>query len=171
MNRINRILQHRQYKDYVGRIEEYEKDRIFCKHDMGHFLDVCRLAEILYLQECLGEIQISTVFQNAKFTEGIYAAGLLHDIGRWQEYETGICHETASAELATDILSDCGFSYEESEEILKAIRNHRNKEIKEEVSLSGILYRADKMSRACFSCKAEAECDWDIQKKNMEIVF
>ena len=130
---------------------------IFCKHDMVHFLDVCRLAEIEWLQLHSCEIE----------KELIYAAGLLHDIGRWQEYENGIRHEMASGQLAPEILEDCGFHTEETEEIIKAIKNHRNSSIKEENSLSGLLYRADKKSRACFCCKAEAECDWPAEKKNL----
>lgn len=168
MNRVNKILQHFKYKEYVAKIEEYEKDRIFCKHDMGHFLDVCRLAEILYLQE---DVEQRSLDGQRTFTEWIYAAGLLHDIGRWQEYENGIRHEIASANLAPEILEECGFNQEEMEGILLAIKEHRNSQVKEEKSLSGILYRADKMSRPCFACKAEQECDWDLQKKNMEIIF
>lgn len=191
MNRVNKILQHLKYKEYVAKIEAYEKNRIFCRHDMSHFLNVCRLSQILYQQEYL-ELEsqrkdvseedrekkqwISGLVQNKNIehemvTEWIYAAGLLHDIGRWQEYENGIRHEMASAGLAPEILKECGFSNEECGEILLAIRNHRNKNVKDEKSLSGILYRADKMSRACFCCKAEAECDWDLQKKNKEIIF
>lgn len=179
MDRINRILRHELYLEYLQRINEWEKERIFCKHDMVHFLDVCRLAEIEWLQLRICEMEKlqqenkdylldprnrELIFVNKEL---IYAAGLLHDIGRWQEYEKGIRHETASARLAPEILKDSGFNPEETEEIIKAIGNHRNSSVKEEISLSGFLYRADKKSRACFSCKAEPECDWSVEKKNL----
>lgn len=47
-----------------------KKDRIFCGHDMGHLLDVARLAWIFNLE---ANQEISK--------ERIYAAALLHDIG------------------------------------------------------------------------------------------
>ena len=162
MVRINQILAHSKYKDYLKRIEEAEKDRIFCGHDLVHFLDVCRLAWILYLEE-------DKAANLDK--EWVYAAGLLHDIGRWKQYRDGTPHEQASAELAEDILKDCGFDGRETKLILTAIGNHRNPKVIKEISLSGYLYRADKMSRACFGCKAEAACDWSQEKKNRKLVY
>ena len=179
MERVNGIIKHKLYLEYIQRIKAWEQDRIFCKHDMVHFLDVCRLAQIDWL-----ELQLRTMEEKSYEISGnlsgaadkiivnkelIYAAGLLHDIGRWQEYESGIRHEIAGSKLAYDILQDTGFDEKETAEIMLAISNHRNKEIKDEVSLSGFLYRADKKSRACFSCEAEGECDWSALKKNMVI--
>ena len=69
------------------------------------------------------------------------------------------------------ILTDCGFYPEEMKEILYAIENHRNKEMLKRDDLAGILYRADKMSRCCFGCRAEKECNWSTEKKNMEIQY
>ena len=34
-----------------------------------------------------------------------------------------------------------------------------------------LIYRADKKSRNCFSCKAEPECYWSSAKKNMTIQY
>lgn len=178
MERINRILKHELYQEYIQRINVYEQDRIFCGHDMVHFLDVCRLAQIEWLELRLAEMEEkqqskdkTDAGKDSKLRqinkELIYAAGLLHDIGRWQEYEKGIRHEIASGQLAPQILKDCGFDKTETDEIINAIGNHRNSLVKEEISLSGLLYRADKKSRACFSCKAEKECDWSAEKKNL----
>lgn len=181
MNRINKIIKNKRYLEYVQRIKIHEKDRIFCKHDMVHFLDVCRLAEIEWLElkvQVLEEKQQAEkerllLVNDAEFEginkEMIYAASLLHDVGRWQEYENGIRHETASSKLAYDILRETGFSDNETEEIVLAISNHRNSNIKEEISLSGFLYRADKKSRACFCCEAEPQCSWSVLKKNLEL--
>lgn len=177
MNRINKIIKHTLYLEFIDKIKTYEKNRVFCKHDPVHFMDVCRLAEIDWLKYRLGESEEYTQGANSENEpervlinkEMLYACGLLHDIGRWQEYENGIRHEIASAELAPGILKDCGFDEYEIKEIVLAIRNHRNKEISDEVSLSGFLYRADKKSRPCYLCEAERECDWSPGKKNLEI--
>lgn len=137
-----------------------EEGRRFCHHDMGHFLDVARLAMIFNLQEGLPLQE-----------EMIYAAALLHDIGRWRQYEDGTPHEKASALLAPEILAESGFTEEEAGQILTAILDHRNAAARQDRTLSGILYRADKMSRSCFCCEAEAECDWKGDKKNLVLQY
>lgn len=160
MQRINRILNLESYKEYLNRNEEAEKERIFCHHDMEHFLHVARIAGILNAEENYGIAG-----------ELIYAAALLHDIGRWQQYRDGTPHEKISAHLAYDILLKCGFSREETEMVVTAISQHRNSEIKEHKDLNGLLYRADKLSRACFACKAEKECNWKNDKKNKQLLI
>lgn len=157
-DRINKICNHASYKENLLKNEEAEADREFCRHGMGHFLDVARIAQILNLKEaqCVEE-------------ELIYAAALLHDIGRHLQYENGTPHEQASEELAAPILTDCGFSNKESEVILKAIRNHRRISSASEKGLTGLLYRADKLSRNCFVCKAEDKCNWKKDKKKMSL--
>lgn len=179
MDRINKIIKHKLYLEYIQKIKEHEHDRIFCKHDMVHFLDVCRLAEIdwlyCHIEELGKEYNSFSKYNDMSLglseinREKIYAAGLLHDIGRWQEYENGIRHEIASAGLAYEILQDVGFETEEIKEIITAISNHRNSDVKWEVTLSGFLYRADKKSRPCYFCEAESECDWSALKKNLKI--
>ncbi|MBQ9990146.1 MAG: HD domain-containing protein [Lachnospiraceae bacterium] len=170
MERVNRILHHPDYIRYCAKIAEAEEDRIFCGHDLVHFLDVCRLAWILYLEEGNG-LPENPVPLPSVHKEWIYGAGLLHDIGRWKEYEDGIDHALASKELAGPILVDCGFAPGEVDTITEAIGNHRNKAVKEEKNLSGYLYRADKLSRSCFGCRAEGICDWSREKKNLELVL
>ncbi len=179
VDRVNRILKHKLYLEYIEKIKGYEQDRRFCKHDTGHFLDVCRLAEIDWLNQRIQKIEqgyghaaehdITGTDLLLIRREYIYAAGLLHDIGRWQEYESGVRHELASAGLAPEILRECGFSEKEIKIIIVAILNHRNSEIIEELSLAGMIYRADKNSRPCYICEAEKECDWSVAKKNLEI--
>lgn len=160
MKRVNRILKLDSYQENLGRNEEAEKERRFCHHDMGHFLDVARIAALLNLEEGYG-----------LSGELIYAAALLHDIGRWQQYKDGTPHEKASAKLAQEMLPDCGFTEKETKEIVAAIANHRNSEIKEDKNLNGLLYRADKKSRACFACRAEKDCNWKKEKKNKTLVI
>ena len=103
MDRIDRILAHALFREYLEKNREAEKDRIFCRHEMTHFLDVARIGRIINLEEGLGVAE-----------ELIYAAALLHDIGKHLQYSQGIPHEKAGAELAPEILRDCGFDEKET---------------------------------------------------------
>ena len=47
MERVNRILVHPMYREYLARNERAEASRRFCHHHMGHFLDVARITAIL----------------------------------------------------------------------------------------------------------------------------
>lgn len=160
MERIDKILNHDLFVENMRKNEAAEADRSFCRHNMAHLLDVARIAMILNLEEELG-IQ----------KDILYAAALLHDIGRHIQYKEGTPHEQTSAEIAPSILRDCGYDDKETGVIADAILLHRTPEIAENHDLSGILYRADKASRACFACKAEKACDWKREKKNFTIRY
>lgn len=67
MERVNQILQHTLYQSCRRQIDEKEKDRIFCGHDMGHLLDVARLAWIFNL-EANQEISKERIYAAALFT-------------------------------------------------------------------------------------------------------
>ena len=159
--RLSFIRHHPLYVSSLHRLEELEKTRIFCRHQTEHLLDVARIAYILNLEGGLGLSR-----------DLIYTAALLHDIGKSRQYEEGIPHETASAALAERILSDMpsdlAFTAEEQLQILTAIRGHR-KPRSGAGPLESLLYKRDKMSRTCFACPAEPECNWDSAKKNTEI--
>lgn len=156
MERINRICHHPLWLENVNQICELEKDRIFCKHDTAHFLDVARIAYIENLENHLGIPK-----------HLIYAAALLHDIGRAAQYTRGIPHEQAGAQLAKNILDGCGFQPDEQQQILSAITQHRNTGIKTSADLAGLIYRADKASRMCLFCSASHQCNWEQEKKNL----
>ncbi len=158
MARVQQICDHPLWQDSVRRIALLERDRIFCGHDVNHFLDVARLAYIENLERGMGVPK-----------EWIYAAALLHDIGRHLQYERGIPHDQGSAMLAEKILTDCGFQEEAKRAVLEAISSHRKKETAAFGGLSGLIYRADKKSRACLFCAAQSDCDWSPEKKNMRI--
>ena len=51
MNRINRILNHDLYRTYLERNEQAEADRRFCRHNIGHLLDVARIGMLYNLEE------------------------------------------------------------------------------------------------------------------------
>lgn len=157
MKRINQILKNEEYIKYLKKNKEAEGDRIYCHHDIEHFLDVSRIAYIISLEEKLNLDK-----------EILYAMGLLHDIGRWMEYESGMDHALASKDLAEEILRDCEFRESEIQEILAAIESHRN--IKSTSLLGDLLYRADKLSRNCLHCSAIGSCK-KFQKGEVPIIL
>lgn len=160
MDRIDKILNHPLFIENLEKNKAAEADRRFCRHDMVHFLDVARIGMILNLEEQLGIGR-----------EMIYGAALLHDIGKHRQYQEGISHEQASAKIAPKILRECGFDEKETETIVEAILSHRNQDVTVEKNLKGLLYRADKASRPCFACEAEADCNWKGSKKNLKILY
>lgn len=157
MKRINQILKSEEYIKYLKKNKEAEGDRIYCHHDIEHFLDVSRIAYIISLEENLNLDK-----------EILYAMGLLHDIGRWMEYESGMDHALASKDLAEEILRDCEFRESEIQEILAAIESHRN--IKSTSVLGDLLYRADKLSRNCLRCSAIGTCK-KFQKGEVPVIL
>ena len=160
MDRIDKIVKHDLFMLHLRENEKAEADRPFCRHNMVHFLDVARIGEIMNLEEGL-ELN----------REWIYAAALLHDCGKHIQYTDGTPHELASAKIAPQILRESGFDDKETDVIIDAIRCHRDKSVAGESNLRGVLYRADKASRACYVCKAEKECNWKDGKKNRLIAY
>ncbi len=160
MERLEQIWRHPLYQDCLMKNRAAEADRRFCRHNMEHFLDVARIGWIMVLEEGL-----------AVSKELLYAAALLHDIGRFRQYEEKIPHEVAGVELASRILCDCAFTQDEQREILDAISGHRSKTGNTRSMLGEVLCRADKASRPCFSCGAIGDCNWDDEKKNLRIHY
>lgn len=168
MERIDSILAHSIFREQYELLLEAEKDRIFCRHTMEHFMDVARLMYIFCLEA-------GTPYKK----DVVYAAALLHDIGRYEQMIKGTPHHIAGARIGREILADCGFSESEILEITDAILDHRNKKPESRKNadtgnpglLKTYLYRADKMSRSCFSCSACKECNWPDEKKNMRIQY
>ena len=145
------------YTESLEKLKKYEENREFCNHTIEHFIDVARIAYIMVLEE---DLKVSK--------EVIYAIGLLHDIGRVKQYEEGIHHDIASVDMSREILKETSFTEEEVKIILNGIANHRKES---DNKLEEIIYRADKLSRQCFSCKAENECYWSKDKKNFKITY
>ena len=156
MKRVNGILHHPVFMEHLERLEELEKTRIFCRHGLTHLMDVARLGWIAALERHL-ELPRDVV----------YAAALLHDMGRVEQLEEGIPHHQASAALAARILPEAGFSEEETAQIQKAILGHREDGGAE--TLGQLLYWADKASRACWMCGAKDACNWSDEKKNWDL--
>ncbi|MCR4739233.1 MAG: HD domain-containing protein [Lachnospiraceae bacterium] len=160
MERYDKIIINELYRTHLEKTREYEKERIFCHHDMSHFLDVARIGMLLNVTEGYGIDK-----------DIIYAAALLHDVGRDVQYEDGTPHEAASADIAEIILDGTDYTPDERKLILKAIRDHRDESVKDEKNLSGLIYRADKLSRPCYYCSAEKECNHKKNKKNASLIW
>lgn len=157
MERFNLILNDEEYIYYLKKNKKIEKGRKFCKHNLRHFLDVARIAQLINLEESLR-------FER----ELIYITAILHDIGKSFQYENGTPHEIASWEIAKNILENYQFNENEIELIKQGILGHRNKKGE---GFSLLIYRADKLSRQCITCKVINECNWSDEKKNFKIYY
>ena len=158
MGRLDKILKNEKFRGYLEKTADYEKDRIYCLHDIQHALDTARLAYIKSLEENAGIDK-----------EIIYAAALIHDIGRCKQYEDGTPHDKASVMLGRGILEDCEFNETEIDLILTAVSEHRTD--LERSALGKILFDADNKSRMCMLCKARSTCKWKKEDMNMEVGY
>ena len=159
MERISYILNNKVFKEYLKRNEIAEKERVFCKHNLNHSIDVARIAYIINLENKWGYDK-----------ELIYAAALMHDITKWRQYEEGVPHHISAAEIADSILASCKFNDEEIEMCKNAIIKHRKLE-DENNSFASLLYKADKLSRLCFLCEAKDTCNWCQEKMNKKLIY
>lgn len=160
MRRVEAIWNHPLYRRELAAVEGAERDRVFCRHGVAHLLDVARVAWIQVLEEGLPIPR-----------DLVYAAALLHDIGRAEQYARGVEHDVAGERTAAAILADlggdAGFSEGERAAILDAVRGHRAAGASG--ALARVIARADKVSRPCFSCPAAKACMWPEGKRNLEV--
>ena len=160
MDRVNQIWRHPVYQEHYKKIQELESERIFCRHTPEHFLDVARLMYIYALEEHL-ELP----------KELIYAAALLHDIGRYAQYEANLSHHQVGATIGRVLLENNGFSEDEINMICDAIMAHHTIEVDDNNPLKKLLYKADKLSRNCFACCEYDNCYWEADLKNTKIEY
>ncbi|MGI6488211.1 MAG: HD domain-containing protein [Syntrophomonadaceae bacterium] len=168
MKRVERLLQDPLFQDYIARNVELEHGEKFCNHDLQHAIDVARITYILVLEhQDLGYyINEAGLSGRLAAKETIYAAGLLHDIGKWQEYRTGVDHAAYGSRLARQLLPLAYFNENEVNVISQAIYEHRN--IYKDMSFLGErLHRADNLSRACLQCEFRHDC---VKFKNKDMV-
>ena len=148
---LDLIINHPLFRENLAKIKQKELNRLYCRHDLEHLLAVARLGYIINLEEGL---KVEPTL--------IYAAALLHDLGKAQDSAD---HAQRSGELAAVILPQCGFSGADTAQIIAAIKAHR--QASDQGALAYILYKADKKSRSCFSCSAQSSCNWSDEKKNL----
>lgn len=159
LDKINKILNNNYFKECLNKNIVCEKDREFCHHDLEHFLAVGRICYIMVLEK---KLDIDK--------EIVYAAALLHDIGKWKQYSEGRAHEIASAEISCHILKECGYNEKNIDIIINAILHHRVDKV-DNMDFNSILYKSDKISRNCFCCTTQKLCKWSSLKKNSSISY
>ncbi|MCC8159999.1 MAG: HD domain-containing protein [Oscillospiraceae bacterium] len=157
MRRCSRILENEIFLKTLSLINEAEKDRIYCNHGIEHLLDVARAGYITALENGL-DIK----------KELIYAAALLHDMGRYAQYTGAEEHHAAGAKIAAQILPECGFDEKETAEIISAVKAHGSMSGKTE-TLADVIAEADKKTRMCMLCAASDTCKWREEERNMLI--
>lgn len=160
MERVQKIMEHRDFRRYLEEIEKEEENRIFCRHGIGHLLDVARISYIFLLES---KVDIKK--------DIVYGTALLHDIGKIEQYLRKIPHEEAGVKLAYPILKSCGYEDDEISLMLGAIENHRFGREDESHKLYESIHRADKWSRNCMCCKAREECNWGENEKNKTLIY
>lgn len=162
MHRIALLQQDETFRSLLRQIETAEADRKFCRHGLTHLLDVARLAWIDVLEHGYDLPKA-----------GVYAAALLHDLGRAAQYAgRAQDHDVAALEDCREILARAGFAPEEIPPILTAIEQHGDKTSPNAQLplLSAVLRRADGASRPCAFCAAAAECYWTAERRNFTIL-
>lgn len=157
MERVNALLFHEDYQYWIVENNKAEIGREFCRHGLEHALDVARIAYELWLDNG----------GNPVAKDIVYAAALMHDAGKWCEYDDeSVDHAEVGAEMAESILEEVGYHPAVVGEIAKAIRGHRKAGGE---GLAGILYQADKLSRPCYLCPVTEKCNWKV--KNETLVY
>ena len=100
-----------------------------------------------------------------------YVTGLLHDIGRVAQYETGEHHSEAGMRIAKELLSEISYPAEWLAETLQIVGVHhgREEENDETGAMEYYIRRADHLSRNCFFCEAADSCKWSDEERNQTI--
>lgn len=172
MERAAAIAESELFTRCLAGIEAAEADRVFCRHGLPHLLDVARIAWILNLERGCGLRR-----------DVVYAAALLHDIGRAAQYQTGEPHDEAGERIAAEVLDalpePLHFDGTDRAAILHAVGGHRGPLAGREGDahegsatadvLAHLIKEADGRSRACFACAARDACYWSEERKNLSI--
>lgn len=149
-DKIELILEHELFVNNMKKCMDYEKERIYCKHDIYHSFDVARICYIIILENKMNYSR-----------ELVYALALLHDIGRARQYEFGEKHNEVGSELAAIIMHDVGFQVQEISLVKNVILEHSGEHILEPPSsLDKGFFQADFLARKCMWCNAKKTCKW-----------
>ena len=164
------LLENQEYLALVKRLEQQEKQRLFCRHGLSHFLDVARIAWIITLEQI--EQEGMNVEHLAQYKDQIYLTALLHDLGRLAEYNHIRSHDHAQegVNIAWKFLKRIGYPEHKAREIVNAIKEHSGNK-KSNYDLSNIIQMADNRSRNCFFCGAQEQCYWSEERRNKTILW
>jgi putative nucleotidyltransferase with HDIG domain len=160
LSRVNKLITDPVYQDYLQKIAEAEKERLYCRHGLDHSLTVARIAYAYLLEQGW----------TLAGKEMVYAVALLHDIGRWAEYAGGQDHAQAGAILARPLLEKAGFDSREIKIITKAIGEHSSHRAANLSVLGRALALADDWARNCLQCQAKDSCHKFTEEMN-QIVY
>lgn len=158
MELCEKIIHNKLFKKCLKKTKKAEKHRIFCCHGIEHLLDTARIAYVIALENSLDIDK-----------DIIYATALLHDCGRYKQYEDSTPHEKAGAKIARQILEQIDCDKATTDLIVNAVAEHRKGHCTS--NLSHIIYQADKASRMCLFCKAKKECNHPENKMNLKILY
>ncbi|MFZ5642708.1 MAG: HD domain-containing protein [Bacillota bacterium] len=174
MDRLEIIKEDPFYLECLLLNGERERDRLFCRHDYRHMLIVSQISFKIINDtgQKVEFIRFEGLAGPREAMEVIYAAGLLHDIGRWRQYDSGEDHAIAGSKMARAVLERARFSEKEIELITRAIREHRRAAPGQSL-LGRVICLADDLSRPCTTCKARLDCYKykymeNIREKNMK---
>ncbi|MCL6479633.1 MAG: HD domain-containing protein [Peptococcaceae bacterium] len=159
MDRIERIKRDPLYTECLALNGERERDRLFCRHDFRHMLSVSRISYKIISEtgnlDCFARME--KLSGTAQAVEVIRAAGLLHDMARWRQYDTGEDHALEGSRMARPVLERAGFINREIETVTRAIREHRRGGPGASY-LGRVICLADDLSRPCAACRARFDC-------------
>lgn len=158
MKRLRPLVHHPDFRQALRQLDELEHTRIYCRHGLPHLLDVARIAALLAADrglDCPRDV--------------IYAAALLHDIGRVRQYTTGEPHAQAGVPMARELLRATAFTAAEQERIVRAVGRHQTGADAD--GLAQILSEADHASRMCFACAAADTCYWTEERRNHTVLL
>lgn len=202
MKFTEKLLKHPEFLRLQKRVQQMEQERIYCHHELSHALDVCRMAWMMYLEDRIQENLRDRSVAGTKNDSGLdavsknkletaesrkaeyvanlcekkdqfYVTGLLHDIGRVAQYETGEHHSEAGMRIAEQLLSEIGYPVEWLKETLQIVGVHHGREEEKDESgtMEYYIRRADHLSRNCFLCDAADSCKWSDAERNQTIIW
>lgn len=183
MKFAEKLLKHPEFLQLQKRVQEMEQDRMYCHHELSHALDVCRMAWMMYLEDeykthlkdyadHAEEPYLNADNMLAK-KDQFYVTGLLHDIGRVAQYETGEHHSVAGVRIAEKLLTEIEYPSEWMRETLQIVGVHHGRDEKagEPSRMEYYIRRADHLSRNCFFCEASDSCKWKKEERNQTICW
>lgn len=187
MPRVDALVRSAAFRRALAAIEDAERERPWCRHGLAHLLDVARIAWIDALEHGLPLSK-----------DVVYAAALLHDIGRAAQYACGEPHDAAGSRMATEMLDELPaalrYAADERACIVAAVAGHRGEDADclravgvgdasaagtptatassaptAADALAAVIRTADKASRSCWACAARATCHWPEEAMNVSI--
>lgn len=167
---VDIIISDTRYLDKLEIINDIEKDRIYCKHDKAHAIEVCKILTILSSRRELDNYKELSILM-----------AYFHDVGRAFKYDGA--HDKCSSDFTRLLLAEYGYKKEDIELICYAISNHSGRMYISDIynyidnnlmedntkdTWAKLLRIADQLSRNCYECDANDLCKWLTEEKTNE---